>query len=243
MVVDMDILYADGITSSNGLTCTDFSSLHLASDGSGNNDADQDTLPIRYQLIRLHTKGLGENFKWLDMFDDVRLVIFCVALSDYDEYYEDANGMAVNKMIESKRSFENFVGHPSFYQMDFLLILNKFDLLEEKIDTAPLTLCRWFDDFNPVPSRHRSNNSNSHNANNGATLAQLAFHYIAVKFKKLFYSLTGRKLYVTLATGLDSDSVDEALRYAGEIIKWEDGRPVSDYGESFYSTEPSSYSH
>nr|XP_010941889.1 extra-large guanine nucleotide-binding protein 1 isoform X2 [Elaeis guineensis] len=240
---DMDILYADGITSSNGLACTDFFSSQLAADGSGNDDADQqDTLLIRYQLIGLHAKALGENCKWLDMFDDVRLVIFCVALSDYDEYYEDANGMAINKMVESKRFFESVVGHPSFYQMDFLLILNKFDLLEQKIDMTPLTSCKWFDDFNPVVSRHRPNNSNSRNMNNGATIAQQAFHYIAVKFKKLFYSLTGRKLYVTLANGLDSDSVDAALRYAREIIKWEDERPVFGSSESIYSTEPSSYS-
>lgn len=44
----MDILYADGITSSNGLACTDFFSSQLAADGSGNDDADQqDTLLIR----------------------------------------------------------------------------------------------------------------------------------------------------------------------------------------------------
>nr|XP_010908029.1 extra-large guanine nucleotide-binding protein 1 isoform X2 [Elaeis guineensis] len=231
---NMDILYADGITSSNGLACIDFLFPHLAGDGNGNDDDDKhDRLLIRYQLIRLHTKGLGENCKWLDMFEDVRLVIFCVALSDYDEYFEDANGGAINKMMENKRLFEGIVGHPALDQRDFLLILNKFDLLEQKIDMAPLTLCEWFDDFNPVSSR---------NTNNGATRAQQAFHYIAVKFKKLFYSLTGQKLYVTLTNGLDSDSVDAALRYAREILKWEDERPVFGSGETFYSTEPSTFS-
>ncbi|XP_008792615.2 extra-large guanine nucleotide-binding protein 1-like [Phoenix dactylifera] len=238
---DMDILYADGITSSNGLACTDFFFPCLAGDGNGNDVDDHlDTLLIRYQLIRLHTKSLGEKCKWLDMFEDVRLVIFCVALSDYDEYFEDANGVGINKMMESKRLFESIVGHPALDQMDFLLILNKFDLLEQKIDMASLTLCEWFDDFNPVVSHNRPNNNNSRNISNGATMAQQAFHYIAVKFKKLFYSLTGRKLHVTLANGLDLDSVDAALRYAWEILKWEDERLA--FGEAVDSTEPSSYS-
>ncbi|XP_073005137.1 extra-large guanine nucleotide-binding protein 1 [Typha latifolia] len=240
---DKDILFADGITSSDGLACTQFFFPILPSDGRSTEDADQQDTFLRYQLIKPDRKGLGENCKWLDMFEDVTIVIFCVALSDYDEYYEDANGANINKMIESRRLFENIVSHPTFNQMDFLLILNKFDQLEQKIDTSPLTLCSWFDDFHPVVSCHRSNNSNSRSLHTGATIAQQAFHYIAVKFKRLFSSLTGRNLYVTSTNGLDSDSVDAALRYAREIVKWEDERPVFGSSESMYSTEPFSLSH
>ena len=45
---NMDILYADGITSSNGLACIDFLFPHLAGDGNGNDDDDKnDRLLIR----------------------------------------------------------------------------------------------------------------------------------------------------------------------------------------------------
>lgn len=242
---DMDILYADGITSSDGLASAEFSFRQLSLDAQGADEPDpQDTL-LRYQLIRINNRGLHENCKWLQMFDDVRLVIFCVAASDYDEYYEDANGTIVNKMIESRQLFESIVLHPTFEQMDFLLLLTKFDLLDQKIDKSPLTSCDWFDDFTPLLSRNLINGSSrsTRSSHTGATLAQMAVHYMAVKFKRLFHSLTERKLYVSYVNALDQESVRLAIRYSREIVKWEDEKPVFGASETTYSEEPSSYSH
>ena len=176
------------------------------------------------------------------MFEDVRLVIFCVALSDYDQYAVNGDGAFVNKMLLSKKFFENIVTHPTFDQMDFLLILNKFDLFEEKIERVPLTQCDWFNDFCPVISHQRSNSNI--NINSNPSLGQLAFHYIAVKFKRLYSSLTDRKLYVALVKGLEPVTVDEALKYSREILKWDEERPTFSLSEySTYSTDASSFSH
>ncbi|KAL6847277.1 hypothetical protein ACP4OV_023130 [Aristida adscensionis] len=242
---DMDILYADGITSSDGLASTEFSFPQLSLDGHGVDEPDpQDTL-LRYQLIRINRRGLHENCKWLQMFDDVRLVILCVAASDYDECYEDADGTVVNKMIESRQLFESIVLHPTFEQMDFLLLLTKFDLLEQKIDKSPLTSCDWFDDFTPLLSRNLISGSSrsSRSGHTGATLSQMAAHYIAVKFKRLFHSLTERKLYVSYVNALDQESVRSAIRYGREIVKWEEEKPVFGASDTVYSEEPSSFSH
>ena len=175
------------------------------------------------------------------------MVIFCVALSDYDQFSVDGNGCLTNKMILSRKLFETIVTHPTFEQMEFLLILNKLDQFEEKIEQVPLTRCDWFSDFHPVISRYRSgsnNNKNSINNNNNPSLAQLASHYIAVKFKRLYSSITGRKLYVSLVKGLEPDSVDAALKYAKEILKWNQERPNFSLSDnSMYSTEASSFSH
>ncbi|GAV80638.1 G-alpha domain-containing protein [Cephalotus follicularis] len=239
---DLDILYAEGVTSSNGLACVDFSFPQTAPDDSID-VADQHDSLLRYQLIRVQAKGIGENCKWLEMFEDVGMVIFCVSLSDYDQYCLDGNGYSTNKMLLSRKLFETIVVHPTFDQMNFLLILNKFDLFEEKIERVPLTVCDWFDDFCPVISRNR-NNSNSSNINHSPSLGHLAFHYIGVKFKRLYSSLTGRKLYVTPVKGLEPNSVDAALKYSREILKWDDERhnfSVSEY--SFYSTDAGSFSH
>lgn len=195
--------------------------------------------------MRVHARGLGENYKWLEMFEDVRLVVFCVALSDYDEYSEDAAGAPTNKMLGSRRLFESMISHPTFEQMDFLLVLTKYDLLEQKIEQSPLTRCDWFGDFEPVVSRHRHGGAGNSRAlsNHSTSLPQQAFHYIAVKFKRLFSSLTGRKLYVTAGNGLDPDSTDRALRYAREILKWEEERLMFGSGDlEAYSTERSSFS-
>jgi hypothetical protein len=179
------------------------------------------------------------------MFDDVRLVIFCVAASDYDEYYEDANGTIVNKMVESRQLFESIVLHPTFEQMDFLLLLTKFDLLEQKINNSPLTSCDWFDDFTPLISRNLLSGCSSKptRSSTGATLSQMAAHYMATKFKRLFQSLTDRKLYVSYVNALDQESVRSAIRYGREIVKWEEEKPVFGASETVYSEEPSSFTH
>ena len=169
----------------------------------------------RYQLIRVHSTSLGEHCKWLDMFEDTDIVLFCVSLTDYDEYSVDCNGVSTNKMLASKQLFESIVNHPTFENKKFLLILNKFDLLEERIEQVPLTRCEWFRDFKPIVSQNRHNSTNP-------SLAHRAFHYIGKKFKALFHDLTVRKLFVSLVTGLETDAVDEALRYAREIIMWEE---------------------
>ncbi|KAK1626167.1 hypothetical protein QYE76_000482 [Lolium multiflorum] len=242
---DMDILYADGITSSDGLASTDISFPQLALDVRVDEPDPQDTM-LRYQLIRISNKGLRENSKWLQMFDDVRLVIFCVAVSDYDEYHEDVNGTIVNKMVESRQLFESLALHPTFEQMDFLLLLTKFDLLEQKIGKSPLTACDWFSEFTPLVSRNLINGSSSRStrsSNTGASLAQMAAHYIGTKFKRLFHSLTERKLYVSYVNALDQESVCSAIRYGREIVKWEEEKPVFNSSETVYSgEEPSSYS-
>ncbi|GMJ06981.1 extra-large G-protein 1 [Hibiscus trionum] len=213
---DMDILYAEGITSSNGLSCMEFSfpliEREIAIDGYQHDPS------ARYQLIRLHPSSLGEKCKWLEMFEDVDIVLFSVSLTDYDEFSLDSNGVRTNKMLASKQLFESIVTHPTFEKKNFLLILNKADLLEEKIEQVPLTRCEWFHDFNPVISHNHYNFSN--NRNNHTSLSQSAFQYIATKFKRLFNSLTDRKLYVSMVTGLEPDSVDEVLRYSRHILKW-----------------------
>ncbi|CAL0312726.1 unnamed protein product [Lupinus luteus] len=233
---DLDILYAEGVTSSNGLACVEFSFPRSAPEETVDSADLHDSL-ARYQLLTIHARGLGESCKWLEMFEDVGMVIFCVALSDYDQFSVDGN-----KMILSRKFFETIVTHPTFEQKDFLLILNKLDQFEEKVEQVPLTQCDWFSDFHPVTSRHRSG-SNSNNINH-PSFGQLASHYIAVKFKRLYSSLTGRKLYVSLVKGLEPDSVDEALKYSKEILKWNQERPnfsLSD-NNSIYSTEVSTFS-
>ncbi|GAB4853945.1 Extra-large guanine nucleotide-binding protein 2 [Ancistrocladus abbreviatus] len=235
---DTDILFAEGITAAtNQLACMDFSFPRTGHDAS-TDTVDQQDPSARYQLVRVHAKSFGKKCKWLEMFADVGIVLFCVALTDYDEYEVDEDRIITNKMLASKRLFQRIVTHPAFEEMNFLLVLNKFDLLEEKIEQVPLSKCEWFHDFNPVLSRqHGTRNSIS----GTPPLAQRAFHYIAVKFKRLFNELTGRKLYVSGVTALEPDTVDGALRYAREIIKWEEEKFTVSCNElSSDSIEPSS---
>ncbi|KAK7341539.1 hypothetical protein VNO80_24472 [Phaseolus coccineus] len=221
--LDMDILYAEGITLSNCL-----SSMEFLFPVSGREDSldpvYQHDPSLRYQLIRVHPKSLGENYKWLDMFEDTDVVLFSVALTDYDEYTVDSNGVATNKILAAKHLFQNIITHRVFRNTKFLLILTKFDLFEEKIEQVPLTQCEWFWDFNPVIS-HNHQTASIGKRTNHPPLAQRAFQYIGMKFKSWFNSLTGRKLFVSLVTGLEPATVDEALRYGREVMVWEKWDP------------------
>lgn len=181
-------------------------------------------LLLRYQLIRVNA-GLGESCEWLEMFGDVGMVIFCVSLSDYDQFSADGNGCLTNKMLQSRVFFESIVTHPTFDHMNFLLLLNKSDWFVKKIGQVPLTQCDWFDDFNPVPVT-------------SCDLAHQAYQYIAVKFKRLYSSLANKKLYVSLVEDFEPDAVHEALKYSTEILKWDEVRDngyVTDDSDSFYS--------
>ncbi|KAL8116185.1 hypothetical protein AgCh_022615 [Apium graveolens] len=237
---DMDILYAEGISSSNSIASVDFSFPKSLND-SFIDGSDQDSPLQRYQLVRIHSSSLGANCRWLEMFEDMDLIIYCVSLTDYDEYSYDIDGVPTNKMLESKKLFETIAAHPVCHQKNFLLILNKFDLLEEKIEQVPLTKCEWFHDFNPIHSSSNSNTTSS-SRNPIAPLAQRAFHYIAAKFKQQFKDLTGNKLYVSRVTGLESDSVDEALRYGTEVLKWNYEKPSFITNDWTDSTETSTFS-
>ncbi|KAK1410255.1 hypothetical protein QVD17_36790 [Tagetes erecta] len=239
---DVDILYAEHVTSSNGLSSVDFS-FPLSPD-ENNDTTDQHNSQLRFQLIRVQARGYGENCKWLEMFEDVRVVIFCVSLSDFDQYAIDGDGNLVNKMLLNKKFFTSIVTHPTYDQMEFLLVLNKFDMFEEKLERASLTCCDWFSDFQPVVSRNSQNkNISSNNINHSPSMGQMASHYVAVKFKKLYSSLTDRKLFVSVVKGLEPNSVDQTLKYAKEILMWDEEKPTFNFNEySIYSDDTSSNS-
>ncbi|MFS7994222.1 putative guanine nucleotide binding protein (G-protein), alpha subunit [Helianthus anomalus] len=66
----------------------------------------------------------------------------------------------------------------------------------------------------------------------------MASHYVTVKFKKLYSSITDRKLFVSVVKGLEPNSVDQTLKYAKEILIWDEEKPTFNFNEyAIYSTD------
>ncbi|XP_070574736.1 guanine nucleotide-binding protein G(o) subunit alpha-like [Ptychodera flava] len=81
----------------------------------------------------------SERKKWIHCFEDVTAIIFCVAMSAYDQVlYEDES---TNRMQESLKLFDSICNNKWFTDTSIILFLNKKDLFEEKIMKSPLTIC------------------------------------------------------------------------------------------------------
>ncbi|EFJ38535.1 heterotrimeric G protein, alpha subunit [Selaginella moellendorffii] len=90
----------------------------------------------------------NERRKWLHLFDGVKAVIFCAALSEYDQNLFEDEGK--NRMVETMELFESVLRHPSFEKTSFLVFLNKYDIFRKKVLSVPLNVCEVFRDYNEV---------------------------------------------------------------------------------------------
>ncbi|CAO3593538.1 unnamed protein product [Absidia cylindrospora] len=104
---------------------------------------------ITFQLDRLtiHMFDVGgqrsERKKWIHCFESVMSIIFCVALSEYDQVLlEDTTE---NRLVESIRLFESIVNSRWFLHTSIMLFLNKVDLFKIKVEQVPVD--RYFPDY------------------------------------------------------------------------------------------------
>ena len=81
----------------------------------------------------------SERKKWIHCFQDVVGLIFCVAISEYDQkLYEDDS---VNRMHESIMLFDEICNCGWFTSTSIILFLNKADLFQQKITHIDLKVC------------------------------------------------------------------------------------------------------
>ncbi|CAN6629453.1 guanine nucleotide-binding protein alpha-2 subunit [Trichomonascus vanleenenianus] len=97
--------------------------------------------------MNIHMYDVGgqrsERKKWIHCFDNVTLIIFCVALSEYDQVLLEADGQ--NRMAESLVLFESVVNSRWFMRTAVVLFLNKIDVFTEKLPHSPLE--NFFPDY------------------------------------------------------------------------------------------------
>lgn len=90
--------------------------------------------------LSIHLFDVGgqrsERKKWIHCFEAVTSIIFCVALSEYDQVLLEEKGQ--NRLDESIVLFESVVNSRWFARTSIILFLNKIDLFKAKIPRIPL---------------------------------------------------------------------------------------------------------
>jgi len=103
----------------------------------------------RFQMgqLSIHMFDVGgqrsERKKWIHCFENVTSIIFCVALSEYDQVLLEASDQ--NRMMESLVLFDSVVNSRWFMRTSIILFLNKVDLFRQKLGKSPLS--NYFPDY------------------------------------------------------------------------------------------------
>lgn len=87
----------------------------------------------------------SERRKWIQCFEDVKAVLFVVALSGYDMTLLEDN--TVNRLEESLNLFEQIVNNRWFTEASFVLFLNKLDLFRDKVMASKRHMRYFFADY------------------------------------------------------------------------------------------------
>ncbi|KUI68175.1 Guanine nucleotide-binding protein alpha-3 subunit [Cytospora mali] len=103
----------------------------------------------RFQMgqLSIHMFDVGgqrsERKKWIHCFENVTSIIFCVALSEYDQVLLEESSQ--NRMMESLLLFDSVVNSRWFTRTSIILFLNKVDIFKQKLSRSPLG--NYFPDY------------------------------------------------------------------------------------------------
>jgi len=137
----------------------------------------------------------SERRKWIHCFQDVTAVLYCVALSEYDQQlFEDA---LVNRMHESLQLWTDIVNGSWFVKTAMIVFLNKVDLFREKLKRVPLGVC--FPEYQ------------------GENSYENAASYIQEKFRNVLID-PAKQLYFNLTCATDTENVKFVFNAARRII-------------------------
>ncbi|ODV85085.1 hypothetical protein CANARDRAFT_8213 [[Candida] arabinofermentans NRRL YB-2248] len=155
---------------------------------------------IKFQLedIDIHLYDVGgqrsERKKWIHCFDNVTVIMFCVALSEYDQVLLESSSQ--NRLEESLNLFESVVNSMWFRRTSVVLCLNKIDVFIEKLPNSPLE--NYFPDYV------------------GGNDVNKAVKYLLWRFRQLNRADLNIMPYVTQAT--DTSNIKLAFAVVKETI-------------------------
>lgn len=137
---------------------------------------------------------ISERKKWIHCFENVTSIIFCVALSEYDQVLlEDPSQ---SRMLDSFLLFQSIINSQWFHSTSIILFLNKTDIFKKKLVTSPLN--RYFEDYK------------------GGSDFEAGAAYLKAKFLSLNHSKLNIYPHYTCAT--DTQQIETVLAAVRETI-------------------------
>lgn len=96
---------------------------------------------------KIHMIDVGgqrsERKKWINCFDNVSTIIFCISLSEYNQTLLEEKSQ--NRLEESIELFDSIVNSKWFTRTSIVLFLNKVDIFAEQLPSSPLE--EFFPDY------------------------------------------------------------------------------------------------
>ncbi|CAH1795126.1 unnamed protein product [Owenia fusiformis] len=164
---------------------------------------------IHEYIFRLFDVGgqRSERKKWIQCFDDVRAILFVVALSGFDmTLFEDSS---VNRMEESLTLFRSIVNNRFFADTSLILFLNKLDLFRKKLLYAGRHLRFYYPDFK----------GEDYDVDSAALFIQQLFHSQLVNRAKV--------LYPHFTTATDTSNIQVVFQVVMDTIVRDNLKSVS----------------
>ncbi|KAI8615491.1 guanine nucleotide binding protein, alpha subunit [Chytriomyces sp. MP71] len=154
---------------------------------------------FRVQEVPFKVFDLGgqrsERKKWVPYFDDVKAIMFLVAISAYDQVcYEDNS---TNRMIESMTLFSSVCNHQAFKTTAMMVFMNKIDIFKTKLKSSPIA--NYFPTFT------------------GSNTYENASDFFSKQFVTLNKS-PEKKIYVHYTWATDTNQMTKVLSTVNHII-------------------------
>jgi len=140
---------------------------------------------------------LSERRKWLSLFDRVSMIIFLVALNEYDLTLEEDRSK--NRLVDALSLWLNLTQAHTLQNVPFVLFLNKSDLFKKKIEKVPVsTMFNDWDDY--MANRPKKISDNFENS----------WNFFAYQFQNHYRGT--KPLTIHLTSAVDPDCCQKVWR-------------------------------
>lgn len=154
-------------------------------------------------------------------FEAVTSIIFCVALSEYDQVLLEESGQ--NRMQESLVLFESVINSRWFLRTSVILFLNKIDVFKMKLAKTPLE--KYFPEYTgECHPQHNGSGLLMVNSPSGGPDINKAAKYILWRFTQTNRARLSVYPHLTQATDTSNVSSCLAVKFGLELINCSSAR-------------------